>query len=346
MRQCFLWVVLGSLLLGGCSSPPDQAYGPFLAEAYTRLANDYDALAARAGEQQVAVEAWCEGEGAALAQARDAFSRTVLAWSRVEWLRLGPVADDHRYERLFYWPDRGLRGRRQVERYLAAPIDAPLDRESLANKSVAFQGLPALELVLYGGGARQANCALARPLVALISELTTALATDWHAHETLASAISVTDEPLSGAAAVAKTLSSAGAALEVLGEDQIALPLGASPEAARPALAPFALSSVQVAAMDAQVDALHTLFAGEFQALLPEAQRYQGAGVLRELQDIDSHLDVLASADTWQGLLVDEAHRKRLTYLRQPLASAAQGLSVGLTGALGLSAGFNATDGD
>ena len=41
-----------------------------------------------------------------LSQARDAFSRTVDAWSEIEIIRFGPVTKENRLERILFWPDR------------------------------------------------------------------------------------------------------------------------------------------------------------------------------------------------------------------------------------------------
>jgi hypothetical protein len=41
----------------------------------------------------------------ALKEARNAFATTVDAWSKVEIFRFGPINEDHRFDRLFYWPD-------------------------------------------------------------------------------------------------------------------------------------------------------------------------------------------------------------------------------------------------
>lgn len=279
-----------------------------------------------------------------------AFEALVAAWSRVEWLRLGPVATEHRYERLFYWPDRGLRGRRQLAAFIAELAPGDLDRESLAEKSVALQGLPALEYVLYtepsGIHAQSAQCVAARPIAELMSEVTASLAEEWRSKGALTNALTRTGEPLSEDRALAKTMQEAASALTLAADGKIGQAMGTQAAAARPALAPFSRSSLTAPSIDAMVGGLRQLFDGEFQRLLPEDSRYAGAGLLRELEDIQFHLGVLAEAGSWETVVRDEQHRKRLQYLRQPLLSAHNGLSTGLTGALGLSAGFNSTDGD
>ncbi len=88
-----------------------------------------------------------------LSQARDAFSRTVDAWSEIEIIRFGPITKENRLERILFWPDRKSIGLKQVQAALAAKDTSVTDAGKLKGKSVAVQGLGALEFLLYGTGA-------------------------------------------------------------------------------------------------------------------------------------------------------------------------------------------------
>jgi predicted lipoprotein len=81
---------------------------------------------------------------------KTAYSDLLLAWSRTEHLRFGPVIDENRFERVTYWPDRQKIGERQVAQILSRGDPGALTAAQLAKKSVAVQGLTALEIVLYG----------------------------------------------------------------------------------------------------------------------------------------------------------------------------------------------------
>src|SRR5262245_22046308 len=64
----------------------------------------YAALAQETAALNEKVGALCEAPSSALLEAsRKAFAVAVAAWSKVEILRFGPIAADHRYERLFFW---------------------------------------------------------------------------------------------------------------------------------------------------------------------------------------------------------------------------------------------------
>src|SRR5512143_1347522 len=114
----------------------------------------YVALAAATFSLHDRVATLCNTPSAdALKDARGAFAGAVDAWSKVEIFRFGPIVQDRRYERLFFWPDPKSLGLRQIEDTLAKKDEGATDPAKLAAKSVALQGLPALEYLLYGDGA-------------------------------------------------------------------------------------------------------------------------------------------------------------------------------------------------
>lgn len=97
----------------------------------------------------------------------EAFSSMVTAWSRVMILRFGPLIEANRYERISFWPDVRNVGLRQLPKVIAQYESG--QTPDLSAQSVAVQGLPALEYVLYRDGgllqagasadkARQAQC--------------------------------------------------------------------------------------------------------------------------------------------------------------------------------------------
>ncbi|MEZ5843167.1 MAG: imelysin family protein [Hyphomicrobiaceae bacterium] len=90
-----------------------------------------------------------------------AFGNLVHAWGRIEHIQFGPVVRDNRLERILFWPDRRGLGARQIAKVLADRDPRVLDPAVLAGRSIALQGIGALEAVLYGD-----PTAFARPLEA------------------------------------------------------------------------------------------------------------------------------------------------------------------------------------
>lgn len=88
----------------------------------------------------------------ALDAANAAFADTVKSWSTIEIIRVGPVIEQNRFERILYYPDRKGLGLKQVQRYLAEKDESVTTAEGIKGKSVAAQGLGALEYLLYGTG--------------------------------------------------------------------------------------------------------------------------------------------------------------------------------------------------
>ena len=84
----------------------------YIRPGYAHLAESTEAL-------NQSVTALCRTPSeAALKDAKEAFAATVQAWSMVEPIRFGPVAEQHRYERIFYWPDPKGLGARQMREAL------------------------------------------------------------------------------------------------------------------------------------------------------------------------------------------------------------------------------------
>jgi predicted lipoprotein len=93
-----------------------------------------------------------EGTQQTLDKAKSAFDDTIRYWSVIEIVQTGPVIQDNLFEHILFYPDRKGVGLKQVQALIAKadPKDASVD--AIAGKSVALQGLTALEYVLYGNG--------------------------------------------------------------------------------------------------------------------------------------------------------------------------------------------------
>ncbi len=103
-----------------------------------------------------AVDALCKTPAAEQMQTvRSAFGKIISHWSAIDIIRIGPILQDNRLERLVFFPDRRGIGLRQIQKLLASEDPALTDANTLAGKSVAIQGLSALEFALFGKGASE-----------------------------------------------------------------------------------------------------------------------------------------------------------------------------------------------
>ncbi len=114
----------------------------------------YDHFRQSAEKLEGSMKAFCAAPSKTTDEAaKAAFADTVSSWSTIEIVRVGPVIEHNRFERVLYYPDKKGLGLKQVQRYLAEKDESVTSAESLKGKSVAAQGLGALEFVLYGAGA-------------------------------------------------------------------------------------------------------------------------------------------------------------------------------------------------
>ncbi|MEO0799579.1 MAG: imelysin family protein [Pseudomonadota bacterium] len=76
------------------------------------------------------------------------FREVVIAWGGIAHLTFGPLAENNRYDRVFFWLDRKGIARRQVARAMRQKPDAYLSARELGRRSIGVQGLSAFELVI------------------------------------------------------------------------------------------------------------------------------------------------------------------------------------------------------
>lgn len=121
-----------------------------------------------------------------LDNARNGFHASILAFGRIEFLRLGPLDEDNRGHRLLFWPDRKSTGLRQVQRALLQNDASVTDVKNFTQKSVALQGFGALEFLLFGSGSEKLTgnagafrCRFSEAVAENISMIAGTLAAKW-----------------------------------------------------------------------------------------------------------------------------------------------------------------------
>jgi len=184
MRKLFAVVVMLAGMCGPAAAATSDiarnAVNGFIIPAYERFAGE-----AQIGE--ALFDALCAVPDAPnLQMVQDQFRAIVIAWSRVEAVRFGPILQDNRLERILFWPDRRSRGLRQVQGVLATKDETATSLESLQQKSVALQGLGALEYVLFGTGYEELatadgafRCSYGRTITQALAAIGEATAEDW-----------------------------------------------------------------------------------------------------------------------------------------------------------------------
>ena len=358
MRSFLLAAVL--LCTGLQCAHAETDHAAIAQDALTKVIRPgYDALTASTGVLKDKAEALCASpSGTALKETKDAFAATVESWSKVEIYRFGPVNKDHRYERLFYWPDPKGIGLRQVKAALAAEDESVTLANTLVGKSVALQGLPALEYLLYAAGAETLTrddpevgfrCSFASSVATNIDRIARSVAEAWRdgsAYSKLFLDPGPNDPLYRAPKDVTLELFKAfTSGIELVRDQKLGKPLGTSADTARPQLAAFWRSGLTFANMADNLDGVRTLFTeGGFARVVAA----ESPGVEKStLFDLGHVIDVLDAIDVpIAGAVRDDETRSKLEALRVALKSARDTAAAMIARGADLSFGFNALDGD
>ncbi len=299
-----------------------------------------------------------EPSEAALTDARAAFVEAVKGWSAVEIFQFGPVNREHRYERLFFWPDRKGLGLRQVQKALSKQDETVTAEKSLDGKSVALHGLPALEYLLYGKGADELSaagdaakfrCSFAAAVAGNVAQLAQELVEAWGPDAPFTKSFL---EPKPDGALyrapkdVTLELSKAfSGGIERVRDRKLGRVLGKSAERSRPRLAAFWRSGQTFPNMAGNLEAVQKLFV---EAGFAEIVADQSPGVEDSIIfDLNRSAQILADEKEPIAEAVTNAdQRDKLKALRVALKSANGIASDMIAEGAGLSFGFNAGDGD
>lgn len=128
-----------------------------------QIAPAHEAFAIAARDLAAALDGYCVTETSGLDTVFDAYHDTYDGWMAVSWVNFGPQSLFMRPVRVHFWPDSRNTVGRQLAGVLNEPRDDLLDPEVLASASVALQGLPALERLLFEGDGLAPRRSGARP---------------------------------------------------------------------------------------------------------------------------------------------------------------------------------------
>jgi predicted lipoprotein len=319
--------------------PPADQKAIALRIATEFVAPRYQTLGTAFRTQATAWHGFCaapsESGFGALAQP---FADAVKAWSLVELVRYGPVSENFRYERIAYWPERKNDVSRALARLLAEPT--PADPASMAGRSVAVQGLSALERLLYDDGARaalltgedaQKRCAAGEAIAGNLVAVADEVSAGW---ATLMQNLAKADDVLAREA-VSRFVTDLLTVYQIVGDAKMDVPMGSSLEEARPHLAQYwrsDLSNVALAADLGSAADLTALILGEDDS---------GVRAVRAAARLATELPAPLA-----HLVVQNAGRSRVLLLRNAVRGARDLTSQTVPAALGVTVGFNSLDGD
>lgn len=269
---------------------------------------------------------------------QNAFHTALDAWQAVQHIRNGPVNDEDRHARLQFWPDkRGITDRHLRQLMQSEPTPS-LD-QNIADMSIAVQGFPALERLLFSKSALSQHvqapekinrCTAAHAIADNIAKIAKALFDETGA-----------EIPAIDAKAEVRALfNDLVTALKFVQSVKLKDPAGS--ERARPHLLENGISLRSLRNVEINIRAIRTLY----------QMLYNDAGI-----DANAHKLILAQFDVALNevramgengieVLGGDLGPVRFKALAATLESLRELIAEDLTTVLKLSLGFNALDGD
>lgn len=315
----------------------------------------YAALATAASGLRDATSAHCSDPGAGRAAVDTAFAGVVEAWTRVDFLRIGPATREARLERFSFWPDPRGFTEKQVRALLNAPDADRLDVAAVAGRGAAAQGLPAYERLLLDDAVSPASqdfarrCRLATLVATNLANIAGELSEGWRETGGIADALLAPgpQNPVyhSEKEATQEVMKALLTAIEQVRDLYILPALGSSAAAAKPQRFAFGRAGLAVPFLHASVEAPARLVAVTgFTRDLGDYAAWAERSVGFELANAAATIAALPNDP--RTMAVDPHARSKLGYVAVALASTRDTITGTVAPALGLTVGFNALDGD
>jgi uncharacterized protein len=318
----------------------------------------FQEFAQEAKSLQINVEALCAApSSSALTTARNQFKSAVVAFSRIEFVRLGPLGRGDRLERLLFWPDRKGIALRQVQGALAEADPTAAKAETLKDKSVAMQGFGALEFLLFGtasddlAAASGYRCDYAQAIATLVENLAATINAEWQDSSPdgvvrhMLSPRSTFDDYRSEREVLERLAATMIHATEMIRDQRLTPILSPATGSPKPRSALFWRSNMTAASLAANFDGIHDFFVA---ARYPEAMGFRNSWVANgaTFEFENAARAIAAILDPIEKAVTDPVQLDALKYLSIITGSLDHLLGENLAAALDLSVGFSALDGD
>ena len=343
-----LTLILAMNSVSTATSIEERVVDRFIVPAYMKLSKS-------AADVNPAMRTLCERPGtASLTAARTQFEELIDAWGYAEIIRFGPVTKDNRLERILFWPDRKSIGLKQIQRVIAQKDETATETSRLSTKSVALQGLGALEFVLYGTGSEQLEtnegafrCRFGLTISEALATTAHEILSDWQAvdgyRNTFVSPSAKNENFRDHNETLREIIGVAAHGPGIIYDARMKKYLGEDPSNANPKSALFWRSEMSFKSIAANLRGLHDFIAvAEFETLLADEQGWIAESYKFEAKNGIRATDIARSP--LEAAIGEE--RSKLEYLSVVLASMTSIANEDLAQALGQSTGFSSLDGD
>jgi predicted lipoprotein len=325
----------------------------------------YAQLAESTGAFQSGIGPFCEApDPAGLAQLQLLFGDLADDWQRVAPFRFGPAQLLMRSMRFSFWPDPKDAVGAAVDDRIGALDSSTLIEEEIRNGSVAGQGIPALERLLFGDDAAasflagddtaQFRCAYVAAISDNLAYMAADLVHEWgdrttgFAGELLAAGTDPDGHYLSQRDVTFELFKAFYGSVEIVAGHKLARPLGDSIETAQPRLAEAWRSDRSLASIRVNLEgamAMYELPGGFGDTLAAAGNDPELDPLLRRA--FPQTIETLTSiAMPLQAAIVDPEERKKVEKLELQSRALRSLFEQRLAPALDIPVGFNAMDGD
>ncbi len=344
-------------------SARDEVYVPAfatLADSTTALASDIADYCGRMSAGELS-DAASNEEGSSASERlidrqalRSRFADAALAYSGIEYYRLGPMLRDNGAERLYYWPDHKGRARRQILQLLQDTGRLDEVADSLGKQSVALQGLGVIEQWLHADSMTDpeqppadsleaARCRLAMSVSAAIADLSGEMLTAWQADDGFGAALvgEIDSERFRNPTeALSAVLTNIDSGLGSIADRKLDAMISALERKSRLTTGtPFYASGLGFAMLDANIDAIRKL---QLDSHFADAS---GLEDTLEFEYRNARTMIRVASETLaQGDVQTAIERLKAT--QDMLRSLADMTREDIAPQHGLTVGFNADDGD
>ncbi|MGO6736914.1 imelysin family protein [Rhizobium ruizarguesonis] len=296
-----------------------------------------------------------DGTQQTLDKAKSTFDDTIRYWSIIEIVQTGPVIQDNLFEHILFYPDRKGVGLKQVQALIAKadPNDATVD--AIAGKSVALQGLTALEYVLYGNGSDDLvgqkgsfRCLYGQAVAGNIQREAGEVVAAWEKPDGVQASLKhpgpQSNDFMDNKEAVTALLGILVHGAENVRDQRLEQFYKGKDTAPRPRMAIYWRSKNTWKSMAANLEGLRTLWqkAGMAELLPPDKQPI--AAAIDE--DFKSLLDSVPKLNPDIDVATSDAEKAKLDTLLADSRDLITRISDEYGAAIGLSAGFSFSDGD
>lgn len=328
----------------------DRAIDGFVRPAYATFHEE-------AASADKAVAALCKAPSQAnLDAARAGFADLVKAWSQAEIIQFGPITEDNRLERILYWPDRKSIGLRQVQAAIADEDKTATDAATLHTKSVAMQGLGALEYILHGTGAEDLagkdgayRCAFGAAVAGNVDNIATQVDAEWARPDGFAKLWNTPgpDNPVyrDGTESVTELMEVFINGLEMVRDVRVKGFLGDKPDGDKPKGAIFWRSGLTGASLAGNLEGMDRLFEASHvgDALSGDAHWMADSTHILLANGVADARSVTGPIDK---ALDDPDQRAKFEHFRLVTSSLSSLIGTRMSAEFGLTAGFSSLDGD